>query len=210
MTLDDLKDQMKERSVELWSRIESSPLYSNLKEKFETQTPNVQKVIIAGTISLAALFLLSFPLSDLNESSTNIEKYNEDRSLLRSLLRASRLASEAASVPAAYSAADLKAQAQGQLNSFALKPEQLGGIIDLDLTALGTPLAPNSIHQSGVGVSLKKLNLKQIIDIGFELQKINPSVKIAGMEVAASTPDTHYFDVLFKLIIFSMPDGGEK
>ncbi|MCB0349748.1 MAG: hypothetical protein KDD38_01110 [Bdellovibrionales bacterium] len=207
MALDDLKDKIKEQAAETWSRIESSPLYNNLKEKFETQSPGVQKAIVSGVAIFIALILLSFPISDINSSSTSIEDYDSSRSLLRSLLRASRLASEASSVPPPFSVADLKAQVQSQLGSFALKPEQVGGVIDLDINSLGTPLAPKTINQSGIGVSLKKLNLKQVVDIGFEFQKLNASVKIAGMEIAAGTPDPHYFDVLYKLIIFTMPEN---
>ncbi len=210
MALDDLKDRLKEQSAEVWSRIEGSPLYSNLKEKFETQTPTTQKSIIAGGILLLSLLFLSYPLSDFGVSSTNVEDYEKNRSQLRSLLRASRLASEAASAPAAYTANDLKNQVQAQLGSFALKPEQMGEVLDLDLTSMGTPLAPKSIVQNGVGINLKKLNLKQVVDIGFELQKLNPSVKIAGMEVTAGSPDPHYFDVLYKLIVFSMPQSSNN
>jgi hypothetical protein len=210
MALDDLKDKIKEQSAEVWSRIESSPLYSNLKEKFETQSPRIQKSIITGAVALIALVLLSFPLSYFNLSANSTKDYDSNRNMLRNLLRASRLASEAASLPTVYSVSDLKSQVQSQLGSFALKPQQIGGMIDLDINSLGTPLAPKSINQSGVGVSLKQLNLKQVVDIGFELQKLNASVKIAGMEIAAGSPDPHYFDVLYKLIIFTMPEGDAK
>lgn len=206
MAFDSLKDQLKEKATELWSKIEESPFYNNLREKFETQSPTVQRGIIGGVSLLVILMLLSFPYSYFSSSSTHIEEYNGNRSLLRNLLRASRLASEASSAPATVSISDLKAQVQNLLPGFALLPEQIGGLIDLDTNALGGSLAPASIRQDGLGISLKKLNLQQVVDLGFEMQKINPSVKLSGMEVTASSENPHYFDVLYKLVVFNMPE----
>jgi hypothetical protein len=85
----------------------------------------------------------------------------------------------------------------------SLTPEQMTDVIELDSRSLGTALVDKSIKQSGVGVNLKKLNLRQVVDLGYTLQDLYPSVKMSGLEITASTQDPHYFDVLYKLIIFS-------
>lgn len=208
MTLEDLKDQVRERATEIWDRIQESPAYNNLREKYETLSPGAQKGLQLAAIGIVVLTLASIPYSYLSTSSDYVAEFENSRSLIRSLLRASRLASEASTVPSAMSGEELKSQLQSQMSTYSLLPEQIGGVIDLDTRTLGNSLAPRGIQQQGIGLSLKKLNLKQVTDIGYQLQGLNPSIKMAGLEVTASTPDPHYFDVLYKFVIYSMPGAA--
>ncbi len=205
MALSDVKDQIKEKFLELFGKIQESQVYNNIAEKYETLSPGAQKGIVSGGVILGFLILVSIPISYYSSSSSAIEEYDNTRQLIRALLRASRIASESSNLPALISSEELKARIQNDLSSFQLLPEQVGGVSDLESDKMGSPLAPSSISQSGVGLSLKKLNLKQVVDIGFQLQNINPSVKLAGLEVVAGTPDPHYFDVLYKLVVFTLP-----
>lgn len=209
MAFEELQDQIKEKLTEAWERVEESPTYNNLREKYETLSPNAQKGLIAGTVLFFALILLSFPYSYYSGSSTYIEEFESNRGLIRSLLKASRIASDT-STPISVLPHELKSRIQNDLSTLQLLPEQVGGVIDLDVSTLGGAVAPASIKQDAVGVSLKKLNLKQVVDIGFQLQKISPSVKMVGLEVIAGSPDPHYFDALYKLVIFSMPSSEPK
>jgi len=209
MGLEEIKDTLSEKLSESWSKIQESPTYNSLRERYDTLSPPAQKGLIAGGIVLSLLLLLSIPYSYISSSSASIAEYNDQRSLIRNLLRASRLASEASTIPAAMPAEEVKGRVQNELSNFNLLPEQIGGVIDLANQELGGALAPSSIRQAGVGVSLKKLNLKQIVDIGFKLQDINPSVKMAGVDITASAPDPRYFDVLFKLVTFSLPESAQ-
>ncbi len=209
MAFEDLKDQVKERFTETWSKIQETPLYNSLREKYETLPVGGQIGIIVGSALLVTFFLLSIPLSYYSSSSNLESQFNDDRSLLRGLLRASRIASDSGSIPHSPSVSELKNQIQNMMQQYTLLPEQLGPILDLEANALnfGTVAQASGIQQQGLGVSLKKLNLKQTVDIGFDLQRMNPGVKIAGMEINASSPDPHYFDVLYKLVVFSVPEA---
>ncbi len=210
MALEDFRDQVKEKLGELWGAIQESPAYNNAQEKFEALSPGSQKGIILGSIVLVFVILISVPIGYFSSASSSVSEYENTRQLIRALWRASRLANESSALPTSLSADELKARLQNDLASFNLLPEQVGGVSDLEVDKMGAPLAPKSINQSGVGLSLKKLNLKQVVDIGFQLQQINPSVKLAGLEVLASSPDPHYFDALYKLIIYSLPMNLES
>jgi hypothetical protein len=126
-------------------------------------------------------------------------------------LRASRLASETAGGANSIGAAEARNQIQNQLNTFALQPEQIVGVVDLDgqSAARGLVTGTSDAQVNGLGVSLKKLNLKQVVDIGFEMQKISSNVKLAGIEITAGADDPHYFDVMYKLVAFGMPEAQE-
>lgn len=210
MTLDDLKDQFNERWNDIRSRVQESPLYNNLKEKYDTLPANTQRGLIIAGVAVVALTLISFPLSYLSTSSEYEAEFKSNRDLLRGLLRASRLASEASALPPSVSAAEIKSQIQNQLSQETLLPEQMGGVQDLEPSALGDTFAPKNVRQEGLGISLKKLNLNQIINLGFSLQALSPSVKMVGLDIKASSPDPHFFDVVYKLVVYSMPgaDGG--
>ncbi|OFZ12791.1 MAG: hypothetical protein A2Z20_07055 [Bdellovibrionales bacterium RBG_16_40_8] len=205
MAFENITDKIKEQFIDIWDKVQESSLYNNLREKFETQSVTTQRGIVFGSVVLLLLFVLSFPYSYFNSSSAFNEEYNENKNMLRSLLRASRLASEATYAPPSVSSEEVKSQIQNMLPRFTLLPEQVGSILDIDMKAMGESLAPKNVGQNGIGLSLKKLNLKQVVDIGFEIQKLNQSVKLVGLDIVANVSDNHYFDVLYKLIIFSVP-----
>jgi hypothetical protein len=210
MALEDIKDQLRERLSELWSRVQESPAYNNVREKYETLSPGAQRGLKLGAIVLALIILVSVPLSYFSSSSSSDSEYESKRQLIRGLLRASRLANEASSLPPSLSAEDFKASLQSDIAEFNLLPEQVGPIEDLNPDALGGALAPKSIMQHGVSLALKKLNLKQVVEIGYRLQGKNLSAKLIGLDVRAGTPDPHYFDVIYQMIIYSMPAMAES
>jgi hypothetical protein len=205
MALEDFREQLKEKISESWSKIQESPAYNNAREKFETLSPGAQRGIIFGTLAFIAALFLSIPMSYFSSASSSVTDYNSTRELLRALLRASRLANEAASLPPSITPEELKSRLQGDLAAVNLLPEQMGGLLDIDVNSLGKSLAPKGINQSAVSLTLKKLNLKQVVDVGYQIQQINPSVKLAGLSVTASSPDPHYFDAIYKVVIYSVP-----
>lgn len=205
MNLDDLKEKLQEAWDEFVSRLEDSPAYNSLKEKFEALTPNAQKGAIWGGIVLCSLVMLSCPMSYWSDSSDFIEEYDEKRGMIRDLLRASHLAGQTGNLPIPMNLGAMTSQVQRILDSSRLLPEQMQGINPIDAAQLGAPLAPPNILQEAIEVSLNKLNIKQAVDIGYELQGMNDAVKLAGLDIAANPTDDHYFNVKYRLIKFSLP-----
>lgn len=206
MTLDDLKDQLREQWTELRGKIEESPAFNTLRERYETLTPSAQLGVKAGAAIFAIMVVVYFPYSYFSSSSDSVALFEEKRSLIRKLLRASRTANDGGSVDNPPASAQLIENVRSQLQGFSLLPEQIGDISSIDNTALGGRYAPKEIEQEGIGVNLKKLNIKQVIEIGHSLQTaLGQGVRLVGMDVRAASPDPHYFDVVFKLARFSLP-----
>lgn len=208
MAFENLQDQLREQLTALVSKIEESPTFNTLREKYETLTPTAQKGIIAGTLAVVLLVIVSIPYSYFDTASTQIEEYEGHRDLLRGLLRASRLASEVSSAPSFASIESIKTRITNEVANKSLQPEQMGGVNDLPDSVMGGNLAPAPITQAGIGLSLKKLNLSQVIDMAFSLQNMHPAVKLSGIEITAGTTDPHYFDVLYKIAVFGQEGGG--
>lgn len=204
MNLDDIKDQLRERATTVWVQIQETSLYNNLKEKYETLPTTAQKAIAYAAGVLTALIVLSIPYSYISSSGAAIEEFDENRSLLRELLRVGRAAKEPPPLPPGMTVPDLQSRVQGLLQEFTLLPEQLGGFQPLPGRPAGS-LAPSIVEQAGIGVLLKKLNLTQVVDIGYRLQTISPGVKLMGLEMNANSDDNHYYDVTYRVVSFSLP-----
>lgn len=217
MNLDDLKDNLKNQLSQTWSHIEESAIYNQLRDRFENLSPRRQKLTLMGTGALIALLILMVPFSYFTDSSQSISDFENKRSLIREMLKASREASEAPDLPPAPPADMMRGTIEGQFKAANLLPEQMKGI---QVMAADTGLIPKNLLAEGLKVNLAKLNLRQIIDISYNLQSLSPSVKMNEINITANAEDARYFDVEFHLASLAVPqmalpeiiedDGGGK
>ncbi|MGE0526056.1 MAG: hypothetical protein AB7G93_14730 [Bdellovibrionales bacterium] len=204
MAFENLRDQLKEQWAELSAKIQESPAFNSLRERFESQTPAVQRAIVAGAGALFALFLLSFPLGYLSTSNEHLEYFEENRELIRGLLRASRSASEPSPVPPPVAADSLKTMIEERLRSRNLSPEQIGEMNPIPNQPAGN-LAPATVVQNGLAVQVKNLNLTQIVDIANMLQNLGPGTKLMGLDVVQADGQTHYYNIIARVVNFGLP-----
>jgi hypothetical protein len=203
LAFEGLRDQLKEQWADLSAKIQESPAFNSAREQFESQTPTVQRAIVAAGIGLAAFFLLSFPYGYLSSSSEYMSQFEENRSLIQGLLRASRSAKTPSPIPPPIEAENLKSRLSNLFTQNRLMPEQIG-----EMQTIPHPPVkgiPASVEQNGVAVQVKKLNLTQIIALGNQVQNIGPGTKLMGMDIVQSAGQTHYYDVILKVVNFGLP-----
>lgn len=152
---------------------------------------------------------MSIPYSFVSSSSNFVAEFEEHRDLIRSLLRTRNL-SGGPPLPRGMTAEDMKMRVESSLDQAGLLDTQLGSIEILSDGDPNSKLAPANVTQQGVKVELKKLNLRQILDLGYRLQNLDGSVKMTGLEIKAAADDPHYFNTIFKLISYSLPETVEK
>jgi len=70
-------------------------------------------------------------------------------------------------------------------------------------------LLPGNLSQGVLKVVLSKLNLRQIVDLGFQFQSISSSVKMTDLVMDMSPTDPRYYDVTYKLAILAVPNQME-
>lgn len=212
MALEAIKDQIRDQVIALWGRVQESSLYNSLMEQYQAWPTSVQRLVAFGSGFLVVLMVLSIPYSRIDSASVSVAEFTEYRTLLRDLLRIGRAAKEPPPLPPGFTALDLQTQIQNLTGELALVPEQLVGVLPLDERPAGS-LAPPAVQQQGVSASFKKLNLSQVLDIGFRLQMISPGTKLTGLNLIANSEDNHYYDVTYKVVSFSLPqlasDEGE-
>lgn len=201
--LDDIKEQLKITGQNIWQKIQESPSYVQLQDRYQGLSPSAQKLVRAGA-ALGAIFILVFyPMSLYFTSQTSIVAYEEKRNLIRDLFKTYRESSARPNIAIPPSAESLRSTISNIISTADLTPEQNGGVIEA--RAEGS-LIPATLISHVVEVNLLKLNIRQIVDIGASLVGISDSVKMKDMSIIAHQADPRYFDVSYKLYSLNVPE----
>jgi hypothetical protein len=209
MNFEDLKEQLSGLSVKLQEalqKLQENPTWIQFSEKYHDLSPRAQKAAIGGAAFLIFLILISLPYLYYSTSQDAVSEFETKKQLIRDLYRVSHASSILQNAPPTANSMDLMARAQGQLQTAQLQPEQIIGVTEYDNSANSGNTIPKNVIQKGIQVALGKLNLRQIIDIGYQMQTIHPSAKMTGLEITANREDVHYFDVIYHIVSFSLPE----
>lgn len=209
MNLDDLKDQLRDQANALFSRVQETSWYNSAKDQYLSLPATAQKAIAFGSGILAVVIVLMIPISYIQSADVSIEEFNENRTLLRDLMKVGRSGKEPPPLPPAIGYSDLEAQARGALTEFNLTPEQVEPSSQLNDRPAGS-IVPSLISQVGLALHLKKLNLNQVVDIGYRLQSLSSGIKLMGVDIVANAEDNHYFDTVYRLVSFALPITPEE
>ncbi len=209
MAFEGLQEQLKERWADISSRIQESPTFNNLREKFESQTPDKQRVIVAGAGLIIAMVLLMFPYAYYSASTENMTYFEENRELIQGLLRASRSAKTPSPLPAPIEEQAIKGRIEAVLNNARLLPEQIGDMQAIPGPAIAGPLVGAPVVQNGMAVQIKKINVKQIVELGARLQNMGNGLKLMGVDIVQSTAQTHYYDMIVRIVSFGLPQMSD-
>ncbi len=202
MNFDDIKEQLIERGKVLWDRIQDNSTFISLKDKYENLSPVGQKVATAGAVLFGLFIILYYPMSGFFASGTYIEEFQEKRQVIRDLLSTTRDASQVPFLPSTMNAQGVQDRVQQFLQGLNLLPTQIKGVSSLPASG---GMVPQKLIDSSVEVSLSQLNLRQIVDLGHQLQTISQTVKVKDLVMEANQKDGRYFDVVFKLVSLAVP-----
>lgn len=204
MAFERTKEQLKDNWADLSSKIQENSAFNNLREKFEAQSPTIQRAIVSGGSALFVLFMISFPWAYISESMNYITEFEDNRGLIQGLLRASRSAKEPSPLPAPIGSDVLKGRVDAIVKESRLIPDQVGEMQALpDKPA--KDLAPDVVIQTGLAVQLKSLNLEQVIALSHQFQTMGPGTKLMGLDIVQSPRQSHYYDMIARVVSFALP-----
>ncbi len=206
MNLDDLKDKFATEGRATWERIQESDAYNQLRDRYENLSPAVQKMTLFGGIAAVALIVLSIPYGNFTQSSESVGEFEGKRMTIRELLKVSRESADVPNIQPAPSIDMLRANIDNQIKMANLLPEQIKGTQDAQNNS---QLIPANLTEGALDIKLEKLNLRQVMDMGYKFQSINPSVKMKDMVITANRGDSRYFDVVYKLVALAVPSAPE-
>jgi hypothetical protein len=209
--MENIKEQLLDRLRSIWGQIRESTAYIQLREKYEELSPPVQKAVIWSAIGFIVLIVFSMPLLNLQSASQSVSAFEESKETLRNLLAVQREIAQAPDVPVAPAMEQIQSRVQSILTEIGLATEQIVQLAPADTKSdPPTALIPASVSQRGVTATLLKLNLKQIIDISYQLQNIAPNVFVTSMDMTANKQDNHYYDVVFRVVGFAIDLPAES
>lgn len=201
--IDDLKEQAQTLAIKLGDRIQDLPAYQKAKDRFDALSYQAQKGVVVGGAVLLWLAVLAVPFSWYSQSQEGVTAFEERRSVIRELLKVSREAAEVPAIPPAPPVETMKSDLEMRLKSANLLPDQIKAI---DAGPGSSSLIPSDRSSGGLTVNLWKLNVRQIVDVGTQLSRLSPSVKLTGVDMVTNKDDKAYFDVTYRLVALAVPD----
>lgn len=203
-------DQMKDTFLARWEQFQETETYMAIRERYDNLSPTGQKLAIATSAALIVLILIMTPWGWYSTSRDNITLFEETKLTINQLLE---VAQESKAIPAqgqTLTSIDIRSKVDKILSEKGLAKDQITSVQEKNFeNPKGSTLIPTAINQSGVEVILKKLNLKQLVDIGYELEKISSAVKVLGVDIQASSDDAHYYNTTFQVASFSVDEVKE-
>lgn len=210
MAFEDLRENLAEQLRYRLSSIKESSIFMTLKEKYEILPVNIQKGLKISVLCIGILSVSVIPYSYFNSAWQFEEDFEIQKESLEKMLKASSISSTAGSTRT-LTPEDLIARINSKLEVMDLLPPQIEGVLISENEPRSTFL-PEKIKQNAIKVSLKKLNLQQIVEIGNALQSVNSNIKMTNLSILASTDETSYYDVnyIFKTFEFDEPKDDDK
>ena len=205
MNLDDLKDILKNESKATWDRLQETSLYNNLKDRFDSLSSLAQKTIVASVVVISILGLFSIPWSYYSTSAESVENFENQRQLIRDMLKVTRESGDTPDIPTVPPLDSLKTKINSLITATGLIENQLGSV---EIVKEASNLIPDFFNKGLLKVTLNMLNLNQIIDLGYQLQTINNSLKLKDLIIEPSSEDARYYNVVYKLAALSPPQSA--
>lgn len=206
MAFEELRESIKDNIQTKWAEVQESAAFISLREKYDDLTPNAQVFLKAFSAFCGVAFVFWMILGLFSDAAVQTKDFEESKTIIREMLKLKRDMAQAPRAPSPPPADVLKSRADKMVEAFGLAPEQIDEVAKKDFSQdPQSDLIPSSVTQSGVLVSLKKLNLDQVVDIGYRLQGLHTAVKLAGLDMKANSDDKHYYDVMYTMIGYYPP-----
>lgn len=213
MAFEDLKDQLSDRVQAIWGRLQENSSFVQAMEQYQALPPNAQKLVVAGLGALFALILFMIPWSFYSSSEEKIgdpeitDTFEGNKQTIEELFAVRRDAGILRAAPQRMDQNQIMSLAQSRVGEAGVPPERVTvSPFDNKNTGKSSPVIPKSVDQLGAVVVVAKLNLTQLVDIGYALQTISNGVKMIAVEARSAADDPRYFDVTYKLASFSVPE----
>jgi hypothetical protein len=213
--LKEIWDQLRDVLLVRWEQFQETDTYISLRDRYENLSPRNQKIAIYTFFAFLFLIAFSMPYSWFSVSRDSVSMFEETKDTIQELLQVSQ---ESKSLPAdgqSIGADEVKSRVEKILGEKGISKDQIVSVVQGQfVNPQGSILLPAQILAAGVDVNLHKLNIKQVVDLGYEFDHIAPLVKILNMEIRADKDDVHYYDANYRVSTFSVkeppaPAGGK-
>ncbi len=206
--LKEIWDQIHDIVMVRWEQFQETDTYISLKDRYDNLSPRNQKLTILATFTFLFLVILSVPYSWFSESQDSVIQFEETKDTIQNLLQVSQEIKSIPSNEQSITSDDVKVRVEKILGEKGITKEQIVSLVQGQfVNPQGSSLLPAQILANGIDVNLHKLNIRQVVDIGYEFDHISPLVKTLSLNVQATKDDPHYYDVNYRVSTFSVKDS---
>lgn len=204
MAFEDARENLKAQFQQIGERFVNSSTYQLFNEKYENLSSAQQRLfkLIGGILILGGFIYM--PLDSFLISFENETAFEEKRQLIKDVIRSEREVTSLPDIPRPLPAESIRSNIESQLKELNFVPEQIKQVAVSYQT--NSTLIPQNKIQYGIDVSIHKINVKQLTNLGSKLQIIHPAVKIKDMIVSLNREDARYLNADFKLVALNIPE----
>lgn len=195
--LNQFLENLKEKFKLALQEQQESELYLSLKEKYDALSNSGQLLVKIGGSILLLMGILFYPTMSFIDSTDLSAQFQEKREALKDLLKIERDYSAFTFTQPAQAPFAMKSMLDQKILAQGIKVEQIKDTVD----ASGG--GPAQVEQRGVLYTIQHVTVRQAIDVAYELEQTDRSLRIADLELIATQADPHFYDMKIKLINFS-------
>ena len=202
MDLSNVKEELKQFLSNTYSVIVNSSAFYFVKEKYDHLSPPYRKGIYITCLLLLAGGLLYYPFSQLYLSHTYIRDFKLKKSLTQNLMELSATNSMASSNTYTYGQDPVRF-IKNRLPVLRISKDKIKHVKlvkpDKQIKQLNI-----SANLEAVEVEIEKLNLKELVQYGYELENFSDNMKLTGLRVQEAPIGSNYFNVAYVFNIFNL------
>lgn len=204
MAFEGLKEKLKDQFEQFGERVVNSRLYTYILERYENFSSPQQRIAKAVSVLILIVLGTYFPMDYFLVSFDHESEFESKRKLIKNIIRSERDLGSLPDIPRPLPSDAIKSNIESQLRELNLMPEQIKQV-----TINNQPdskLIPANKLQYGIDITINKINVKQLANVGSKLQIIHPSVKLKDMIVTLNREDSRYLNVDFKMVALNIPE----
>ncbi len=204
MAFEDFKENLSNRLEQIGERITNSSLFIMLNERYENFNSFQQRLIKIGGFLLVLGTGLYFPQDYFFTSFESEHQFEVKRKLIKNIIKSEREVTSLPDIPRPLPAESVKSNIESQLKEMNFLPEQIK-LVSINNQPTSSLIPANKI-QYGIDVTINKINVKQLTNLGSKLQIIHPAVKLKDLIITLNKEDSRYLNAEIKLVALNIPE----
>ena len=198
-----IKNLLKNIFELVYDKIKDSTVYNTLLEKYDHLDMNVQKGIKYSASTLGLLLVASLPLSVLKNSLSATNEFKAKKQLIFNLIKSE--SSQFVMQGLNPSEFDRKiSQIIDRQSSSATQKTQVSSYY---FSKKLLPKNLRTLNYSGKQIKISGINIEEVMDIGQQLSRINPSVKVVHLKITELKDRRNYFSAVYSVLHFHAPQA---
>ena len=179
----------------------NNPVFYFVKEKYDHLNVFYRKTIQVLSLLVLICILLYYPASRLYSSWKYIKNFNTKTQLIRELVNLS--SAKQTSISGAYTFNKDPLQfIEQKIPTLFIPKNQVTKITNLQDSKESKNL-PISATVKKVKLEMKDLNLKEVIQYGYQLEQLSDNIKLMNLSLKESKEKENYFNVSYILSFFN-------